>query len=106
MVALEFMGFEYSEFIAAGYPFARNPLSLCNCVFLDLGLPPADSADQYLDVPYRFREAVCYGTAMFISIYMGDALRQSVFTDIYNGKRKAALSKGGKIKDVMPYSEV
>ena len=104
--ALELMGYSYSENIAAEYPFLANPLTLCNRVLLDLGIKSADSLSERLELKESVYEAACYGTAMFIAIYMGDSVKHSFFTEIYNAKRKGVLSKTEKIKDVIPFSEV
>ena len=104
--ALEFMGYGYNSDISADFPLPNNPLSVCNRVFMDLGLPMAQSLEQTVETEPEILETLSYGVAMFICIFTGDSARQPVYTRIYNSKRAKVLSRVEKIKDVMVYGEV
>lgn len=106
LTALEFMGYGYNDDISADFPLPNNPLSICNRVLVDLGLPIAENLEQTLEVEPEILEAMGYGVAMFICIFTGDAARQPLYTEIYNAKRAKVLSRIEKIKDVMVYEEV
>ena len=47
-------------------------------------------------------EAVCYGTAMLLSLSEGETEQNRLFTQIYNAKRAAVLSEIQKIQDSLP----
>ena len=103
--ALELMGYGYDSDVSADFPLPHKPLSVCNRVFTDLGLPTADSLEQPIEIEPETAEAACYGIAMFICIFSGDSARQPLYTGIYNSKRAKVLSRTEKIKDVMVYRE-
>lgn len=104
--ALEFMGYGYNSDISADFPLPDNPLSVCNRVFVDLGLPMAENLEQTVEAEPEILEALGYGVAMFICIFTGDSSRQPLYAEIYNAKRAKVLSTVEKIKDVMVYGEV
>lgn len=103
--ALELMGYGYNSDVSADFPLPDNPLSVCNRVFTDLGLGAIESLEESVDLEPEIMDAVCYGIAMFISIFSGDSARQPLYTEIYNAKRAKVLSCTEKIKDVMVYRE-
>lgn len=103
--ALELMGYGYNSDVSADFPFPHNQLSICNRVFIDLGLSTVESLEQSIDLEPEIMDAVCYGIAMFICIFAGDGARQPLYSEIYNAKRAKVLSSTEKIKDVMVYGE-
>ncbi len=101
-VALTLMGEEYASSNAPEHPFLEERLGLCNRVLADLGLNSASDMNEEIFITIEQADAVCYGIAMFFSLYMGDALRQEVFTEIYNGKRRKCKAGIGSIRNVLP----
>lgn len=103
--AMELIGYGYTSDVSADFPLPHNPLSLCNRVFADLGLPTAEALDQTVELTPEAIEAMQYGIAMFVCIFSGDSARQPLYTEIYNAKRAKVLFGIEKIKDVMVYRE-
>lgn len=103
--ALELMGYNYSEDTAIEYPFSPSAISLCNRVFIDLGLESVLKISDELELSAEQCDAATYGVAMFISLYMCDSVKHAMITDIYNAKRRKIKASIGEIRNVMPYGE-
>lgn len=80
----------------------RRASDVINQICYDLRMRGIDDlSDGIRDCSEKQLDALCYGTAMLLSLSEGNA-KNSVFTDIYNAKRSAALAGRSVLKDVIP----
>lgn len=102
--ALELMGYSYSYAVASEHPFLSEPLKVCNLVLIDLKIPALSDINEELKLSDELLEALVFGVAMLLALYFGDSIKHSMFTDIYNAKRKECFKKTKieTITDVMP----
>ena len=82
---------------------SRMP-DILNQILSDLKMPLVKNLTQTIEGTPLQIDAVCCGCAMLLAFSDGDARKNRVFTEIYNGRRAAALSKTGKISDTLPYT--
>lgn len=82
---------------------SRMP-EILNQILSDLGLPNVDDLTQNIvGTPIQL-DAVCCGCTMLLALSDGDNTKNRVFTEIYNARRAAALSKAGQRQDTLPYT--
>lgn len=80
----------------------RRASDVINQICYDLRMHGIENlSDGILDCSEKQFDALCYGTAMLLSLSEGNA-KNSAFTDIYNAKRSAALAGRSVLKDVIP----
>ena len=93
------LGYNSDEYAARGL-FAVNQIlgELCGI--------EAESLQSEISVSPRVKTAAPWGVAMMLSLGEGDAVRNSVFADIYNPLRAMAKGETAHITDVLPKSEV
>lgn len=77
-------------------------LELLNQILSDLKCEAAGALSDELALSKPKADALCYGTAMLLTLTEGDGGRNKLFADIYNSKRAAALSELGSISDRLP----
>lgn len=75
---------------------------IINQICLDLKIPQINRLSDEISTNRLSLDALCYGTAMLFSLIEGDGKMNKIFTDIYNAKRSAALSKKDIIDDKLP----
>ncbi|MBR6533389.1 MAG: hypothetical protein IKT44_03075 [Clostridia bacterium] len=76
---------------------------IINQICMDLKIPQIERLSDKIEANEVTLDALCYGTAMLMSLVEGDGAKNQVFTSIYNSKRAAALSKTQKIEDKLPF---
>ncbi len=76
---------------------------IINQICLDLKIPLIERLSDEILATKEGLDALCYGTAMIMSLVEGDGAKNQIFTALYNAKRSAALSKTEKIVDKMPF---
>lgn len=77
-------------------------LEFINQICIDLKLPVIDNISNTLEASPEYIEAVCLGLAMLLTLSEGDSEKNRVYTNLYNAKRAALLSKTTCIEDVLP----
>ncbi|MBE6749896.1 MAG: hypothetical protein E7560_01870 [Ruminococcaceae bacterium] len=85
--------------------FFSSFLELCNQIAADLKLAEIKDYEQPLELTPQEAEALCCGTAMLLAFSEGDSNKNKLFTEIYNAKRAALLSKTDYIIDNLPVTE-
>lgn len=80
-------------------------LELINQIIADLKLPPIESLSEDINCSNELSEALCCGTAMLLSFLESDTEKNQIYTNIYNAKRAAVLSKNERILDTLPTPE-
>lgn len=63
-----------------------------------------NSLYEEIALPENRRDALVYGTAMLICAARGESGSQAYFTELYNGKRAAALGDCCTRRDTLPVS--
>lgn len=77
-------------------------LEVLNQICIDLKMPTLTALSQNVECTEQQFGALCYGTAMLLSLIEGDGAKNQIFTSIYNSKRAAVLSACEKIEDKLP----
>lgn len=80
---------------------ARGAELICR-ILADLKLKPVSGLSDALELTAAEADALCYGTAMLLTLTEGDTGKNGIFTDIYNSKRAAALASVSAVKDCLP----
>lgn len=75
---------------------------LINQILADLSLNQISSIDDEITAEGVLLESIIWGSAMLISLSMGDTAKNTAFTSAYNAKRAASLAKKESISDVLP----
>lgn len=101
-VALTLMGEAYASFSTPEHPFLEERVNVCNLVLSDLGIQNITDMNEEIPITLEQADTICYGIAMFLSVYMGDALRIEILTEIYNGKRRKCKAGIDTIRNVLP----
>lgn len=101
--ALNLLGYSGGE----GSPTAaelmeKRCLEAVNQILADLKCEPISSLSAELANTAAKTEALCYGTAMMLSLTEGDGEKNRLFTEIYNAKRAAALACIEHVGDCLP----
>lgn len=80
-------------------------LEFINQICIDLKLPAVENLSQEMNLSADIAEAVCCGLAMLLSLSEGDSEKNRIYTNMYNSKRAAVLSKTTYVEDVLPNFE-
>lgn len=80
----------------------KRAIHVINQVLLDLKQSEIEDMSCVIKISDSCREALIYGVAMMLSLIGGDGNNNSLFTEIYNAKRSAALNEVGVIVDTLP----
>lgn len=91
-----------SESDALSNAFAKKAAEFINQIANDLKIGEIASLSEEILCTEALAEALCCGVTMLISLDINDSEKNSVFTDIYNSKRAAALSQTDIVADVLP----
>lgn len=75
---------------------------IINQICLDLKIQQINCLSDKIEAKAEVLDALCYGTAMLMSLIEGDGALNKIFTDIYNAKRAAALSSKAMVEDKLP----
>ncbi len=100
--ALTLMGYPYSKITSPDHPFSADKVNFFRCIFFDLGLPEVTDFNKELTLSAEECDVVCMGVAMYIALYMGDRVKHSMITDMYNAKRRKLKSGISQIQNVIP----
>ncbi len=73
-----------------------------NQIAVDLKLAQISSLWDEIECDSDFTEALCCGVTMLLTLSISDIEKNTSYTNIYNAKRAAVLSKTDKVKDIMP----
>ncbi len=71
---------------------------ICN----DLKISEINFLEEKINATQPQLDALCYGTAMLLSLSEGETEKNRLFTQIYNSKRTIVLSQNEKIEDTLP----
>lgn len=71
-------------------------------ICFDLKIPAIKALENEINATEPQIDALCYGTAMLLSLSEGETEQNRLFTQIYNAKRAAVLSETQKIQDSLP----
>lgn len=77
-------------------------IEMINQILCDLKCDSITSITDTLDLPSAKIDALSYGLAMMLALTEGDGNKNKLFSELYNSKRSAALSKLGNIIDKLP----
>jgi len=77
---------------------------ILNQILSDLGLCEVKDLSQNIEGTPLQIDAVCCGCTMLLALSDGDNTKNRIFTEIYNARRAAALSKTSGVKDTLPYT--
>lgn len=80
----------------------KRCLEAVNQILADLKSEPISSLSEDIRISSAKTEALCYGTAMMLSLTEGDGEKNRLFTEIYNAKRAAALACIEHVGDCLP----
>ena len=78
---------------------------LINQILSDLNIGQINELSSPINCSKAELEAVCYGVMMLLSLSEGESEKNKLFTDIYNAKRAAVLSRVSLIEDTLPKAE-
>lgn len=82
----------------------KRALDIINQICSDLKVPQINLLSDNIDADDLKLDALCYGTAMLMSLVKEDGAKNEIFTRIYNSKRATALSCKTVIEDKLPYT--
>ena len=91
------------EAVSSKALLTRMP-DILNQILSDLGLSELTDLSQNIKATPIQLDAVCCGCTMLLALSDGDNTKNRIFTEIYNAKRAAALSKTGQRQDTLPYT--
>ena len=80
----------------------KRCLEAVNQIMADLKGESISSLSEELTISAAKTQALCYGTAMMLSLTEGDGEKNRLFTDLYNSKRAAALACIEHVGDCLP----
>lgn len=83
------------------YLLKRVP-DIMNQICLDLKIPPLQKLSDNINANAAKTDALCYGTAMLLTLVEGDGEKNELFTKMYNAKRATALSEKEMVEDKLP----
>ena len=75
---------------------------IINQICLDLKIEAISALENTVKATEKQIDALCYGTAMLLSVSEGETEKNRLFTQIYNAKRAAVLCETDKIEDSLP----
>ena len=81
--------------------FNQRGLEYINQICSELKINNIISLSQNVTQDLEQVEVICCGVAMLISFVEGDTEKNKVYTNLYNAKRTALLSKINIIEDVL-----
>jgi len=84
--------------------FLKRAPDIINQICLDLKIPQIKLLSDNIVADEKKLDALCYGTAMLMSLVEGDGAKNEIFTKLYNAKRASALSASEKIADKLPFT--
>lgn len=99
------LGFDNENNISLHNRSSRRTLEFINQIAEDLKIKPLNELSEELELTREETEAVCSGVAMLFSLTEGETAKNQFYTDIYNAKRAAVLSKTLRIEDTLPTAE-
>lgn len=99
------LGFDNQSDISLHNRKSRRHLEVVNQIAEDLKIKPLNELSEELVWTKEETEAVCSGVAMLLSLTEGEIAKNQFYTDIYNAKRSAVLSRTLKIEDTLPTAE-
>lgn len=101
--ALNLLGYSGGEGSpAAAELMEKRTLEAINQILADLKSEPLSSLSAELATTCAKTEALCYGTAMMLSLTEGDGEKNQLFSEFYNAKRAAALACIEHVGDRLP----
>lgn len=80
----------------------KRAVCVINQILIDLKQDKIGGLYDEISITPQAAEALPYGVAMLFALINGDSNKNSLFTEIYNSKRAAALCEIDKITDKMP----
>ena len=96
------LGFKRFETGAKDSGLLSRTHELINQICLDLNLKEIKNLNEDMMFTPKEKEALICGVAMLFSLSEGDSEKNKIYTDLYNAKRSAVLSKTSQIEDVLP----
>ncbi len=84
---------------------SNKALEFINQICIDLKLPTIESLSDKIEQENEIKEALCCGIAMLLTLSEGDSEKNSIYTNLYNSKRAAVLSKVTYVEDVLPKTQ-
>lgn len=101
---LGLLGYLNTNTVKAGEEnLLKRAPDIINQICLDLKISQIKRLSDKIEAKSEALDALCYGTAMIMSLVEGDGAKNQIFTAIYNAKRAAALSQTQKIEDKLPF---
>lgn len=101
--AINLLGYsENGKSIVLNDSIFDRSLDLINQIAEDISIPKIASLSENLTIETKSLQALCYGTAMLIAISEGDSAKGSMFSQVYNAKRAAALNRISTVEDCLP----
>ena len=99
------LGYNNENTVGTDQRFFSSFLELSNQIANDLKLAEIKDFETPLGLTAQETDALCCGTAMLLAFSEGDGNKNKLFTEIYNAKRAALLSKTDYIIDNLPFTE-
>ncbi len=90
------------EVVVGEQSLTQRMPDIINQICQDLDIPQINSLEDSINAASQKIDALCYGTAMLLSLSEGEIEKNRLFTQIYNSKRMTALSKNEQIVDTLP----
>ena len=101
--AIMLLGYTYPDGgITANNALLNRACDVIGQICSDLGVQRIETLDGELNIGEKTADALLYGTAMLLSLTEGDAVKNQLFTQLYNAKRSAALASLQSVGDVLP----
>ena len=102
-IALNLLGYlNTDDRISPDGDIYKRALYLTNQILANLKQPKITALNDEISITPAAFEALPYGMAMLFALVSGDSSKNSLFTEIYNSKRAAALCEADKVIDRMP----
>ena len=100
---LNLLGYLHSHSVRAdNQNLLKRAPDIINQICLDLKIPQINRLSDKIEAKAEKVDALCYGTAMLMSLIEGDGALNKIFTDIYNAKRAVVLSSKDTVEDKLP----
>ena len=99
------LGYNKSGTIGAEQKFLSPFLEFANQIAADLKLAEIKNFETPLNFTAQEADALCCGVVMLMAFSEGDTDKNKLFTEIYNAKRAALLSKTDYVIDNLPVTE-
>lgn len=77
---------------------------ILNQILSDLSLSEVTELSQNIEATPLQLDAICCGCTMLFALSDGDNTKNRIFTEIYNARRAAALSKAEQRQDTLPHT--